>query len=69
MTGEEFTSFMSMSELDLYLEANKETIIQTPSRITLGDPVRLGQVKPDIGFREILKEVKKKNIHSNINTW
>ena len=60
---------MSMTEIDAYLEQNKPTIIQTPSRITLGDPVRLGQKKPDIGFREILKEIKKKNIHSNINYW
>jgi hypothetical protein len=60
--------YMSVSAHDTFLEQNPhiETVI---SAVFLGDPVRQGLKKPDPGFREILKEIKRKNIRSNINTW
>lgn len=68
-TGEEFTTFMFMSELKPYLENNPdiEQMINTFSGI--GDPIRMGMQKPDSGFRDVLKEIKKKHRRSTINTW
>lgn len=60
---------MSMSELDVYTEDNKH-LNHIPSAIALVDPVRLGLRKPDAGFRDVLKRVKKASGRTNtINTW
>jgi hypothetical protein len=56
-TGEEYTEFFRMSELDEHLSANPH-IKQLPSLTALVDPVRLGVTKPDARFRERLKEIK-----------
>jgi len=60
---------MPMSELDVYTENNKH-LNHLPSAIALVDPVRLGLRKPDAGFRDVLKRVKKASGRNNtINTW
>ena len=41
----------------------------TFGKISLVDPVRLGRKKPDDGFRDVLKEIKRNNRGSNINTF
>lgn len=69
-TGEEFTEFMSISGLDLYLENNPH-LTQTVN----GAPMIIGGVnqKPDQGFRDILRKIKKdanKGIkRSTVNTF
>lgn len=70
-TGEEFTEFMSISELEVYLLNNSNL-----TQLVFGAPTihsGRGMQKPDIGFREILKEVKKKSnkgiTRSTINTF
>lgn len=67
-TGEEFTDFMSMSALEIFLKENPH-ISQLVSPITIADPTRLGLLKPDNGFRDVLKSIKKRNRGSDFNTW
>lgn len=70
-TDEEFSEFMSMSELDEYLEKNKHLRqgISAPPAIISGR----GRSKPDSGFRDLLKHIKKGNSKglskSSINTF
>lgn len=60
LDGSEFTLDMSMSEREKYLEKNKDIIIQIITKAPgLGDPVVLGYKKPDQGFRDVLREIKK----------
>lgn len=68
-TNEEFDIVMSMSELDPYKEANphlQQLIKRAPA---LADPTRIGRMKPDDGFRDILRNVKKSHKGSTVNTW
>lgn len=58
-TGETFTEIMSISEREEYLKANPNIQQQIVSAPSLGDPIRLGLKKPDNGFRDRLKEIKK----------
>ena len=60
---------MPMSELDIYTENNKH-LNQIPSMAAIADPTRLGLRKPDAGFRDVLKRVKKASGRGNtINTF
>lgn len=68
-TGEEFTEFMFMSEIDQYLKDNPHVVQELNSYAAIGDPVRMGMQKPDSGFRDVLKEIKRKNYGSRLNTW
>jgi hypothetical protein len=68
-TNEEFDEFMSISELDDFIKNNPhlEQAISAPS---IADPTRLGLRKPDSGFRDVLKRVKKASGRNNtVNTW
>jgi hypothetical protein len=67
-TGKEWEDFMSISAKEQFLKDNPH-ISQVISAVPLGDPVRLGLKKPDEPFRDILRTIKKKHIHSKINTW
>lgn len=67
-TGEEFTRFMSISEMETYLEENKN-IKQVIGAPAIADPTRLGLRKPDQGFRDVLKKVKSSHRGSTVNTW
>lgn len=70
-TEEEFELFMSISELGEYLKENNniKQLIGGAPMISSGR----GMGKPDNGFRDILKEIKKKNskgiTRSTINTF
>ena len=71
-TGEETTEFMSIADLDKFLNKNKhlEQVIGAPA---IGDSIRLGLKKPDNAFRDHLKEIKKKHSRgftkSTVNTF
>jgi hypothetical protein len=67
-TNEQWEERMSISAQESFLSENPhiETVIFA---VPLGDPVQLGLRKPDSGFRDVLKDIKKKHIRSNINTW
>jgi hypothetical protein len=70
-TGEEFEDFMSISALDQFLEENPN-IVQLVNGAPLIHSGR-GMGKPDSGFRDLLKDIKKKNSkgisRSSINTF
>lgn len=69
-TGEEFTEFMSISELDNFLKENPDIV-----QLVNGAPMLVSGVnhKPDQGFRDLLKDIKKKHsggfTRSTINTF
>ena len=69
LTNEELDISMPISELDDYKAQNThlEQLIKFAPYI--GDPTRLGLRKPDSGFRDVLKKVKKAHRGSNVNTW
>jgi hypothetical protein len=70
-TGEEFEDFMMISELDEYLQNNPnlEQMVFGAPMISSGR----GMNKPDQGFRDLLKDMKKKHSkgisRSTINTF
>jgi hypothetical protein len=70
-TGEEFEDFMGISALDVFLAENTNL-----TQLVNGAPMIAsgrGMSKPDNGFRDLLKEMKKKNSkgisRSTINTF
>jgi hypothetical protein len=67
-TNEESILSMPISELDSYKEANPN-MQQLLVSMTLADPTRLGIRKPDSGFRDVLKKVKRAHRGSTVNTW
>jgi hypothetical protein len=62
-TGEEFETFMSMGERDIYLKEHPEIepLISFPAIVSGVDGLR----KPDDSFRDILRNIKKKHKGSN----
>jgi hypothetical protein len=69
-TGDEYEEFMSISELDIYLSEHPEV-----TQLVNGAPMLhsgRGMKKPDAGFRDLLKHIKKGNskgiTRSTINT-
>jgi hypothetical protein len=70
-TGEEFEEFMTISALDEYLKENTNL-----TQLVNGAPMIAsgrGMGKPDQGFRDLLKDMKKKHSkgisRSTINTF
>jgi hypothetical protein len=69
-TGEEYSEFMSMSDLDEYLKSNPNVV-----QLVNDAPALVSGVsqKPDQGFRDLLKDMKKNNSKgfqkSSINTF
>jgi len=70
-TGEEYEDFMSISALDEYLKTNPHIV-----QLVNGAPMIAsgrGMGKPDQGFRDLLKDMKKKHsggfTRSTINTF
>ena len=70
-TGKEFEDFMSISALDQFLSENPNVVqlINGAPAISSGR----GMGKPDSGFRDLLKDMKKKHSkglsRSTINTF
>jgi hypothetical protein len=70
-TGEQFDKFMSMSAIDQFKKDNPHL----KSIITSSQPVieaaRLGRMKPDQGFRDILTSMKQNKSYTGnkINDW
>jgi hypothetical protein len=61
-TGEESSLFMRISEQDDFLNANPELeIVIKPVLIVSG----VGDLKPDNGFRDVLKRIKKASGKTN----
>ena len=73
LSGELFTTIMSMSEREDFLVNNPHMHQQLVSAPAIGDSIRLGLRKPDDAFRDRLKEIKKNAqrgiSRSTINTF
>lgn len=70
-TGDEFEEFMMISQLDEYLKINPNLtqLVNGAPMISSGR----GMAKPEDGFRDLLKDIKKRNSkgfkRSTINTF
>lgn len=58
-TGEEYEDFMSISALEVYLQENPNITQLVNGAPSLHSGRGMG--KPDQGFRDLLKDMKKKN--------
>ena len=68
-TDEIFEKFMSISERDVYVKEN-EHLEQVPNAgFAFVDSVKLGRTKPSEGFRDMLRQIKRNNRGSKINTF
>jgi len=67
VTLEEFTTFMSISDRDIFLTENPN-MSQSLAAPGYGDSVRLGVHKIDKGFNDVLHKIKGAHFRSNINT-
>lgn len=67
-TGEESSEIMSWKLLDQYLEDNPH-LRQKLATPGFADPHRMGRIKPDDNFRDLLKETKKAHKGSTVNTF
>jgi hypothetical protein len=56
-TGEITENILKIAELDAYKANNPHLERYITSAPTMGDPVRLGRVKIDNGFREVLQKI------------
>lgn len=65
--GKEWTEFMSISEMEQFLKDNPHIELGINGAPVIGYSTLTR--KPDSGFRDVLKEIKKKHRGSNINTW
>ena len=72
-TGETFNEIMSISERENFLAQNPHVQQQIVSAPSLGDSIRMGLKKPDDGFRDRLREIKKAHSRgftkSTVNTF
>ena len=59
---------MTISELDDYKKDNPN-MKQVLGSFGISDPIRMGLRKPDEGFRDRLKDIKRSHKGSTINTW
>ncbi|MDR3503004.1 MAG: hypothetical protein P4L79_10535 [Legionella sp.] len=60
---------MKISEYDAFLEANPHLEAGVCGTPAIGDPHQLGLIKPNEGFRDILRNMKHKHQGSTINTF
>lgn len=67
-TGETYEDFMTISSMETLLAENPH-IRQVPGAPQIVSGVSAGNNKPDSGFRDLLKTIKKNNPKSNINTF
>ena len=68
-TGEQIEMFIGISERDKLLKENphlKQLVNGFPGTV---DPTRIGRVKPDNGFKDVLKEINKHHRGSTLNDW
>lgn len=76
-TEERFEISMRIAELDDYKLQNPHLTQLITGAPSIGDAHRLGRIKPDAGFRDVLNKVKehhpgsrfKDGAKNTINTW
>lgn len=67
-TEEISEKLMTYSSREEFLRENPDLEL-IPGAAAVGDPVRMGMMKPDSGFRDVLQRVKDKHYKSTVNTW
>ena len=69
-TGEVFEKFMKISERETFLKDNPN-LKQVISGQTVIESARLGRMKPDQGFRDLLSSMKNNKSYTGnkINDW
>jgi hypothetical protein len=69
--GETFEKFMKISEREAYLKANPHIKQIISSGQTVIESARLGRMKPDQGFRDLLSSMKNNKSYTGnkINDW
>ena len=67
-TNEIFEIHLKMSDREPYLAANPHIVQVFTVAPAIGDSVRLGKRKPDMGFREVLQKAQVHK-HNTINTF
>lgn len=67
-TGDIYEDFMTISSMEEHLENNPH-IRQVPGAPQIVSGVSSGRNKPDSGFRDILKTIKKRHPKSTVNTF
>ena len=69
--GETFEKFMKISEREAYLTANPHIKQIISSGQTVIESARLGRMKPDQGFRDLLSSMKNNKSYTGnkINDW
>jgi hypothetical protein len=65
----EWVEFMSISERTQFLEDNPDVEQLVHGFPADADSFKLGRTKPADGFRDLLGQIKKNNIGSNIKTF
>lgn len=72
-TGDVVTEIMSIKEREKFLKKNPQYQQQIVSAPAIGDSIKMGLRKPDDGFRDRLREIKKTHSRgltkSTINTF
>lgn len=69
-TDQEWEEFMGIQEAEDYLKKNPNVTRLVNGAPRIGDPNRVGtRTKPDEGFREVLRNIKRMNPGSNMNTF
>lgn len=66
-TGKQWTELMSISEMEKLLASDNNLELMVHGAPMIGH--RTLTKKPDSGFRDVLKTIKKKHRGSKINTW
>ena len=66
-TGEEFEEFMKISDFDEYKELHPHLESVPNGGPAIGDPLRLGRMKPSQDFRDRLKQIKSVHPHNTID--
>lgn len=71
--GHSFTQSSTIANRKIPVESpcpecdKHDTISQVIGASNIGDPVRMGRIKPPAGFNEVLRNIKKGNKGSTIN--
>jgi len=69
ISGKEWEEFLTISEMEELLEKNTsiEQMLSAPAIVSGRGMGKMS--KPDNSFRDVLKQIKKNNIGSNIETF
>lgn len=68
-THEEWEEMMGISEAEKYLGLNPHIERRPNGAPVISEPMLQGMKKPDEGFRELLRNMKKHHRNSTVNTF